>query len=363
MKSLLIWSLAFAVCMGKASAFTAEKSIIKKDHELSSKRIDHDTLTSSGRDTLMSIGHNTMMTKPVSDTIYLADPTIFVDQGTYYLYGTSSEKGFLVYQSKDLKKWSGPAGKKNGFALAKGDAFGSGGFWAPQIFKRGKLYYMAYTADEQIAIATSDSPLGPFKQEQHKAISGVGKQIDPFLFTDTDGKNYLYHVRLTSGNRIYVAEMKDDLSDVLPETARECIAGTQPWENTAHTDWPVTEGPTVIKRGNLYYLFYSANDFRNPDYAMGYATSLSPLGPWEKFENNPVISRDVLKYNGTGHGDFFTDKKGQLQYVFHTHHSNTRVSPRATALIKGKFVKNSSGIEELEILPESFGFILKNSSE
>jgi hypothetical protein len=38
------------------------------------------------------------------DTIYLADPTIFLDKGTYYLYGTSSDNGFLVYQSKDLKK-------------------------------------------------------------------------------------------------------------------------------------------------------------------------------------------------------------------------------------------------------------------
>ena len=31
-----------------------------------------------------------------------------------------------------------------------------------------------------------------------------------------------------------------------------------------------------MKRKKLYYLFYSANDFRNIDYAMGYATSFSP---------------------------------------------------------------------------------------
>ncbi|WP_299289070.1 glycoside hydrolase family 43 protein [uncultured Mucilaginibacter sp.] len=295
--------------------------------------------------------------KPQTETIYLADPTIFLDKGIYYLYGTSSEQGFLVYQSRDLKKWVGPAGKTNGFALAKGDAYGSKGFWAPQVFKIGNTYYMAYTADEHIAIAQSDSPRGPFKQKEIKALSGVGKQIDPFVFRDNDGKFYLYHVRLTAGNRIFVARMKDDLSDILPETVKECITATQDWENTAKTNWPVTEGPTVIKKGSLCYLIYSANDFRNPDYAVGYATSKSPFGPWEKSNKNPIISKTLLKINGTGHGDLFTDKKGNMHYVFHTHHSNTQVSPRATALVSVKFVKDSSNVFQLVVDPASFRFM------
>ena len=297
------------------------------------------------------------VSKPQTDTIYLADPTIFLDKGTYYLYGTSSEQGFLVYQSQDLKKWTGPSGKTNGFALAKGDAYGSKGFWAPQVFKIKNIYYMAYTADEHIAIAQSDHPLGPFKQKEIKALSGVGKQIDPFVFRDNDGKFYLYHVRLTEGNRIFVARMKDDLSDILPETVRECITAKQDWENTAKTNWPVTEGPTVIKKGNLYYLIYSANDFRNPDYAVGYATSKSPFGPWKKSDKNPIISKNLLKINGTGHGDLFADKKGNLRYVFHTHHSNTQVSPRATALVGVKFVKDSSNTFQLVVDPSSFHFL------
>lgn len=297
------------------------------------------------------------VSQPQTDTIYLADPTIFLDKGTFYLYGTSSEQGFQVYQSKNLKNWIGPTGKTNGFALAKGDAYGSKGFWAPQVFKIGHIYYMAYTADEHIAIAQSDSPLGPFKQKEIKALSGVGKQIDPFVFRDTDGKFYLYHVRLTQGNRIFVARMKDDLSDILPETVKECITATQDWENTAKTNWPVTEGPTVVKKEGLYYLLYSANDFRNPDYAVGYATSKSPFGPWKKFDKNPIISKNLLKINGTGHGDLFTDKKGNMHYVFHTHHSNTKVSPRATALVNIKFVKDSSNAFQLVIDPDSFRFL------
>jgi xylan 1,4-beta-xylosidase len=309
---------------------------------------------------IFSLGHNVLASqfdKKLNDTLYLADPTIFVDMGVYYLYGTSSDEGFLVYSSKDLKTWAKPVGKNKGFALKKGDAFGSKGFWAPQVFKRGKTYFMAYTADEQIAIAHSQSPLGPFVQEELKAISGTGKQIDPFVFTDSDGKNYLYHVKLDKGNRIFVAELKSDFSDVIAQTAKACLSGTEFWENTAKTDWPVTEGPTVLKKDKLYYLFYSANDFRNPDYAVGYATSSSPTGPWIKYTGNPIISKKLLKINGTGHGDFFTDKNGQLQYVFHTHHSNNKVSPRATAVIKAGFVKDKNGTYQMQVDAGSFRFL------
>lgn len=296
----------------------------------------------------------------IQDTIRLADPTIFLDRGTYYLYGTSSDSGFLVYQSADLKKWSGPAGKVKGYALAKGASFGNKGFWAPQVFKYKNTYYMAYTADENIAIAKSNSPLGPFTQQEHEPISGSGKQIDPYVFFDTDGKVYMYHVKLRNGNRIYVSELKPDLSDVKPETSKECISAASEWENTEKVSWPVAEGPTVLKKDGNYYLFYSANDFRNPDYAVGYAVAKSPYGPWTKFNGNPVLSRKFLKASGTGHGDFFTDKKGVLQYVFHTHHSGTRVSPRSTALVSAKFVKGSDGNYELAIDTGSFKFLTAN---
>lgn len=271
------------------------------------------------------------------NSIQLADPTIFADGGKYYLYGTGHPQGFLVYESNDLKTWTGPTGAKSGLALKKGDAFGNGGFWAPQVFKYKNSYFMAYTADEQIAIAESSSPQGPFRQKVLKRLSGEGKQIDPYLFFDTDGRIYLYHVRLKEGNRIYVAEMKPDLSDIIPGTARECIYGDQSWENTAQTPWPVTEGPTVVKHNQLYYLIYSANDFRNKDYAVGFATSATPWGPWTKFKGNPIISREKLHVNGTGHGDLFKDKDGKYQYVLHTHVSNEKVSPRKTGLISVLF--------------------------
>lgn len=286
---------------------------------------------------------------PVTDTtapvlrsskhIRLADPTIFYHNGMYYLYGTGGDvsKGFLVYTSKDLFQWDGPMGNKDGYALVEGDAFGTDGFWAPQVFERNSRFYMAYTANEQIAIAESESPLGPFKQKTLHKISGPGKQIDPYIFFDDDGRVYLFHVRLDRGNRIYVAELKSDLSDIIAGTEKECINAAESWENTSHSQWPVAEGPTVMKRNGKYYLLYSANDYRNIDYAVGYAISDQVTGPWKKSGNNPILHRKDLNINGTGHGDLFRDEKGKLQYVFHTHFSEAKVQPRLTGIVKVRF--------------------------
>ena len=283
------------------------------------------------------------------DQIYLADPTVFEDNGTYYLYGTKEDntrkgEGFLVYTSTDLKHWAGPVGATDGFALKKGAAYGTKGFWAPQVFKRKATYYMAYTANENIAIATSDSPLGPFVNN-NTALDAPVKQIDPFVFFD-NGNVYLYHVRLQEGNRIFVAEMNEDLLSIKPETLKECIYAEEPWEDTANTDWTVAEGPSVFKHESLYYLVYSANDFRNPDYAVGYATSTTPLGPWKKSTESPIISSVLTGEPGSGHGDLFYDRRGEMQYVLHTHFSEEKVGPRKTGVVKLQFKKNYLGAKK-----------------
>ena len=288
------------------------------------------------------------------EPVFLADPTIFYSNGLYFLYGTepTPEKGFPVLISNDLKVWHTSQKTTNGYALLKGaKTFGTTGFWAPQVIVFKNKYYMLYTANEHIAIAESNSAFGPFTQKKTGALPCKTKQIDPFLFFDDNGKKYLYHVRLGGGNNIYVAEFKDDFSGIKEETLKECISANGGWEDTKRIDAPpIAEGPTVIKHKGTYYLFYSCNDFRNIDYAVGYASSRSPFGPWSKNPNNPIIDRSKIGKNGTGHGDVFKDKKGNLNYVFHSHYSESDVLPRRTFIVGLRFIPNAqTKIDEIVI--------------
>ena len=295
---------------------------------------------------------NNLQAQSRKDTIALADPTIFYTAGTYYLYGTGSPDGFPVYTSKDLINWDRSTAK----ALSRGDTYGTGGFWAPQVFTANKKFYMAYAANEHIALAQAPNPIGPFKQATLHSVSLPGRQIDPYIFRDTNGQRYMYYVNLKDGNRIYTARLKQDLTDVDATTVTACLEVSAAWENTSRAPWPVAEGPTVIKVRNLYYLFYSANDYRNIDYAVGYATAPSPLGPWTKFSGNPILSRLNTSHNGSGHGDVFTGKDGKLYYVFHTHQSQTKTGRRKTAIIE--LVISDSNPAVISVVPNTFRYLL-----
>ncbi|MET0299787.1 MAG: glycoside hydrolase family 43 protein, partial [Flavitalea sp.] len=243
--------------------------------------------------------------------LYVADPFILKVDQTYYLYGTDDKNaggGFPVYTSTDMIHWSGPAGKAaGGLALAKGESFGTKGFWAPMVVTYKGMFYMYYTADEKIAVATSESPLGPFRQTTFQPIiGGTTKEIDPHVFIDENGQKFIYFARLINGNRTYGAELNDDMQTVKETTIVECISYSQAWEVTSGKEWPVTEAPAMIKNQQKYYLFYTGNDFRSPAYNVGFAVSDSPLGPFKKFDHNPIIKQDQV-VQGTGGCEFVTN--------------------------------------------------------
>ena len=271
--------------------------------------------------------------------LFFADPTVYVDEGKYYLTGTGGSRGgpagFSVLESTDLKHWALPEGAKVHMLLTKGGhTYGTEGFWAPQIFKGRDSYYLTYTANEQTVLARSKSVLGPYQQKQVGPIDGSEKNIDSFIFRDDDGKHYLYHVRFNNGNYLWVAEFDMERGKMRPETLKRCFGQTKPWEDTpAYKSAPIMEGPTVIKLKDKYYLFYSANHFRNVDYSVGYAVSDSPYGPWVKQKDSPIIHRSIVGENGSGHGDLFQGPGGQLYYVYHVHFDDKQISPRRTRIV------------------------------
>ncbi|PZR28121.1 MAG: beta-xylosidase [Citrobacter freundii] len=289
-------------------------------------------------------------TTPVKQPVMLADPFVLKHDGAYYLYGTSGSNpdgGIPVYKSSDGKNWEGPVGKAgNSLALAKGQAYGTTGFWAPEVFYRNNKFYMFYTANEHIAVATSDSPLGPFTQTDQQPLHAE-KEIDPHVFTDDNSKSYLYFVRFDNGNKTFGAELNDDWKSIKDNTVTLCIKQTDEWEVVSGAQWPVTEAPAMLKHKNLYYLFYTANDFRSPAYNVGYATASSPLGPFTKYSGNPIIPK-TDNIQGTGHNAFVTVGDSIVMY-YHAHNNPQQVGPRRTLFSTCGFVAGANGVDVLKV--------------
>lgn len=307
--------------------------------------------------------------------ILLPDPTIFQDGGAYYLTGThyspeaaaDAGKKFAIYKSENLADWrAGGDGGEPLFALGGKNLLGFDHFWAPQIFKKDGKYYFAYTTSTKpttgalqhlrIAIASADNIEGGFKDAF--VLQSPAPEIDPFVFIDDDGSAYIYLVNWANGGGIWVQRLSPDLKTRLGEM-KSCVRVSEDWErrplpeefaklnaeakkkNPQISPWKLykasrntAEGPTVVKRGGKYVLFYSANDFRSPDYCVCAAVADSPMGEFKKIQRAPVISRFNVGLNGSGHGDVFFDKSGGMWYVFHAHHSNIRISPRRAAVVK-----------------------------
>ncbi len=262
--------------------------------------------------------------KSVVSKVPFGDPFIMLWQGKYYAYGTHAADGIEVFASDDLLTWSSPEGVPNGLALNKADVWADRWFWAPEVYAVNGKFYMYYSANEHICVATSDSPTGPFKQAIQKPMIEGEKCIDNSLFIDDNGKPHLLFDRFNDGLNIWVAELEEDLINIKPETMHKCIYVSQPWEEV----WPrVNEGSFVMKHKGLYYMTYSANSYESPSYGVGVATASDINGPWTKYENNPVLQKPG-ELVGIGHSALFTDKDGKLRIVFHAHNSTTQIHPR-----------------------------------
>ena len=272
--------------------------------------------------------------------VLLGDPFIMLHEGKYYAYGTNASDGIEVYSSDDLQTWE----KSRDLALHKDNTWSSRWFWAPEVYyiKEKNKFFMYFTADEHIAVATADSPLGPFIQETKGPMLTTEKAIDNSLYIDENGKPYLYFVRFTDGSVIWVAELENDLKTIKPGTTTRCFNVSQPWENIQGR---INEGPFVIKQGGTYYMTYSANHFESQYYGVGYATASSPTGPWTKYSGNPILQKPG-NLVGVGHHSLFKDKAGQLKMVFHSHYRNGKVLPRVMHITDVNF--SGSGVQVMQ---------------
>ena len=276
-----------------------------------------------------------------------ADPFILLYNGTYYAYGTHAADGIEVLVSTDLYHWERPKDVQNGLALKKSDVWGDQGFWAPEVYHVDGTFYMYYTANEHICVATSKSPLGPFKQETQQPMLDGEKSIDNSLFIDDDDEPYLIFDRFNDGLNIWIARLNDNLQEIEKESLHPCIHVSQEWE----TVWPrVNEGSFVIKHEGIYYMVYSANSYESPFYGIGFATATNLFGTWTKYEGNPILQKPG-NLNGVGHCALFRDKDNILRIVFHAHNSQTNIHPRHMYIGTVKF-QEQEGVDVMTVDPD-----------
>ncbi len=263
-----------------------------------------------------------------------ADPYVLYHDGVYYLYCSGYSpfnEGFWYWTSTDLVNWV--VGEK-----CAGPWFGagSGTYWAPEVYKIGDRFVMVATVNQRTVIAESDSPGGPFVPQDDYLIDG--RAIDGHIFVDDDGRLYLYYVNAG----IHGCELNENLA-IVPGTERTVFKANETWEGG------VTEAPFVVKHNGVYYLMFSGNNALSAGYAVGYATSNSPLGTYEKYDANPILLK-TFKTNAPGHNSIISSPDGsELFIVYHTHRSTGSSTPRTINIDRVRFVPTESGIDRIEV--------------
>jgi len=260
-----------------------------------------------------------------------ADVTILHDNGTYYLYATASEiypanvKGNPIWSSKDLVNWQYRGHTFNQTT----PTWGNGDFWGAECLKKNNKYYLFYGAFKtigsentaRICVAQADSPIGPFTEIAAPLFNWgtYDDVIDAGSFVDDDGEVYLFFTTTDEiGNCIYSAKVASNMLS-LATIPQLCIYPTQSWENAPSPYVEkVTEGAFVVKHEGIYYLMYSGSDFRY-EYAIGYATSSSPLGPWTKYAANPILSSSGNIECPGSHCVVSSPDASELFIVYHSH--------------------------------------------
>lgn len=277
------------------------------------------------------VTHSPTYTNPVTagtvDTF--PDPTMIrAKDGDWYAYGTTNpifnsqgeigEHILPMLRSADMVHWT-YAGEI--FTQATKPAWWPAGTrpWAPDIrYVDGSYHLMYALSTGGVALLTSPKPTGPWT-DRGLLIRGSGSgcpsgTIDPAMFTDTDGTNYVYW---GSYDYLCVSKMNADATALVGDVTQVGRSRRM-------------EGAFVVHRDAYYYLFFSDGgccDGAFSGYTVKVGRSTSPLGPFTTPSGTSLMdltSKDgiVLAANGNGwdgpgHNAIQTDVSGQDWLVYH----------------------------------------------
>lgn len=271
---------------------------------------------------------------------YFADPTIRKFGDTYYIYATTDGTGngygpAQVWMSKDFVNWRNFVMNWPTTEVV----------WAPDVVQQPNGKYRYYYCEPcNVNIGESDSPVGPWKNILGKedAVMVPDRYIhnvitlDPMLFRDDDGAQYLYFTTwgIYKGFGCGVAKLKDGDYDIsalaqkyrdarrwnennpFPIAADEFFTEKKLILNDELKD--IFEAPFVFKRNGIYYFTYSSGSCHTDTYRVQYATSTTgPMGPWE-YKGELLTTNEDGTVHGPGHHSIL-EQDGEYYIVYHRH--------------------------------------------
>lgn len=248
----------------------------------------------------------------------LPDPNVLPVESGYYIYSTNRPGvNVPVVFSPDLEDFT-----LLGDAMPVLPRWARRGLtWAPEVTGNEmdgyRLYFTARLKGSQaqvIGVAISARPEGPFISTDQPLIRmlDLGGAIDPAVLQSA-GRTYLYWKN--DGNAVgqpthlWGAELSPDGLTLAGEPVA-LLAATESWEHQ------LVEAPQVIEEQGTYHLLYSCADFGNESYAIGHARGSSPLGPFDKTRQAPILA-SYGQVAGPGHSHAFRTNSGEWRLAYH----------------------------------------------
>lgn len=206
------------------------------------------------------------------------------------------------------------------------------------IFKDQETYYLYYhgtpmsdNPSYRIGVATAFYPLGPWTKYANNPILDLGPQGSwddqhvacAFIIKEETDKYYMWY----SGR-----SKKDEISSTLKWSAGLATASHPlgPWKkyegNPVLEDFGYVGG--VLKHKGKYYMYceypIAGRQKVNVDYGpIALATANSPEGPWVKYEGNPVLSPG--EWGSWDDGGFSEAKVTYRDGVFHLFYGGAKL--------------------------------------
>ena len=273
---------------------------------------------------------------PVLDQDFPDPSVLLAPDGFYYAYATQTRLpsrqivNMQVARSPDLVRWD-----HLGDCLPVKPVWAatSQRFWAPHVVGdpampgRYLMYYSAQPNDPQaglaLAVATADSPAGPFHDVGAPLLPTPGpgfEHIDPMRYDDpATGRAWLFY---GSGfGPLRARELARDGLSFAPGADTIVVLPAHPED--PHSYGRLIEASWVIHRQGWYYLFYSGDNCcgASAHYALLVARSRDLPGPYQTLGQAEGGAGAILEANdrwlAPGHHCLITDGAGTDWLLYH----------------------------------------------